>query len=53
MKFNIIKDKNAVICDDFNKPSVNWSTVKADREEELTNRGGFSITNSSDTYSRK
>ncbi len=28
----IIKDKNAVICGDFNNPSVNWSTLSSDRE---------------------
>ena len=27
-----IKDKNAVICGDFNSPSVSWSTLTADRE---------------------
>ena len=29
---SIIKDKNAVICGDFNNPSVNWSTLHGDRE---------------------
>ncbi len=29
---SIIKDKNAVICRDFNNPSVNWSTLSSDRE---------------------
>ncbi len=29
---SIIKDKNAVICGDFNNPSVNWSTQTGDRE---------------------
>ena len=29
---SIIKDKNAVICGDFNNPSVNWSTLTGDRE---------------------
>ena len=29
---SVIKDKNAVICGDFNNPSVNWSTLTADRE---------------------
>ena len=29
---SIIKDKNAVICRDFNNPSVNWSTLTGDRE---------------------
>ena len=28
----VTKDKNAVICGDFNNPSVNWSTLTADRE---------------------
>ena len=30
---SVIKDKNVVICGDFNNPSVNWSTLTADREE--------------------
>ncbi len=29
---SIIKDENAVICGDFNNPSVNWSTLSSDRE---------------------
>ena len=29
---SVIKDKNAVICGDFNNPSVNWSTLTGDRE---------------------
>ncbi len=29
---SIIKDKNTVICEDFNNPSVNWSTLSGDRE---------------------
>ena len=29
---SVNKDKNAVICGDFNNPSVNWSTITADRE---------------------
>ncbi len=29
---SFIKDKNAVICGDFNNPSVNWSTLSSDRE---------------------
>lgn len=28
-------DINAVICGDFNSPSVNWSTVKGDREGRI------------------
>ncbi len=31
---SVIKDKNAVICGDFNNPSVNWSTLSSDREED-------------------
>ena len=29
---DLIKNKNAVICGDFNNPSVNWSTLSGDRE---------------------
>ena len=29
---SVIKDKNAVICGDFNNPSVDWSTLTGDRE---------------------
>ena len=29
---SIIKDKNAVVCGDFNNPSVNWSSLTSDRE---------------------
>ncbi len=29
---SIIKDKNSVICGDFNNPIVNWSTLSGDRE---------------------
>ncbi len=29
---SIIKDKNAIICGDFNNPSVNWQTLSSDRE---------------------
>ncbi len=29
---SITKDKNAVICGDFDNPSVNWSTLSRDRE---------------------
>ena len=28
----VVKDKNAIICEDFNNPSINWSTLTADRE---------------------
>ncbi len=28
---SVIKDKNAVICGDFNNPSVNWSTLTGNR----------------------
>ncbi len=29
---SVIKDKNAVICGDFNNLSVNWSTLTGNRE---------------------
>ncbi len=29
---SFIKDKNAVICRDFNNPSVNWSALSSDRD---------------------
>ena len=28
----VLYDKNAIICQDFNNPSLNWSTLTADRE---------------------
>ncbi len=31
---SVIKDKNAVICGDFNNPSVIWSTLTIVKEEE-------------------
>ncbi len=29
---SVIKDKNAMICGDFNNPSVRWSTLTGNRE---------------------
>ncbi len=35
---SVIKDKNTVICGDFNNPSVNWSTLTGNREGQRLTR---------------